>query len=78
MQTVPELATRRASNALMLLLLLLLETEFGILQFLHLRYRSDRTAVRLAGCIQQLALRRGMVEGVPEVVIIRLALVLTD
>lgn len=53
MQTVSELATRRAPDALMLLLL---ETEFGILQFLHFRYRSDRTAVRLAGCIQQLAL----------------------
>ena len=75
-----DLATSHASDALMLLLmmLLLLKAELGILQFLHLRYRCDRTAMRLTGRVQQLAFRRGMVEGVPEVVIVRLALVLTD
>lgn len=73
--SVSELAARCATDALMMLLL---EAELGILQLLHLRYRRDRAAVRLAGRIQQLALRRGVVEGVPEVVIIRLTLVLTD
>lgn len=74
-------AARRAPDALMMLLMmmmLLLEAELGILQLLHLRYRRDRTAVRLAGRIQQLALRRGVVEGVSEVIIVRLAFVLTD
>lgn len=75
---VSELAIGHASDALMMMLLLLLEAELGILQLLHLRYRRDRTAVRFAGRIQQLALRRGVIEGVPEVIIIRLALVLTD
>lgn len=63
---------------LLLLMLLLLEAELRVLQLLHLRYRRDRAAVRLAGRVQQLTLRRGVVEGVSKVVLVRLALVLTD
>lgn len=78
---VSEFSARRAPNVLVMLLLmvlLLLKTELGVLQLLHLRYGRDRAAVWLAGRVQQLALRRRVVEGVPEVIIVRLALMLTD
>lgn len=60
------------------MLLLLLQGQLRVLQLLHLGHRRDRTAVRFARGVQQLALRRGVIKGVPEVIVVCLALVLTD